>query len=124
MKGQSRPGVLASSLKLTAEIEKGLTGAPLLALLLGMVVNIFSASGNTNGAMKYSDQLNNHCRASMRIYLSFARFDILIEASQDRPPAYRQRDTRECSVPPQIVQYHPHPWFSPTVLYLSHPTVI
>ena len=111
MKGQSRTGVLASSLKLITEIEKGLTGAPLLALLLGMVVNIFSASGsgNTNGAMKYSDQLNNHCRASMRIYLSFAHFDILIEASQDRPPAYRLRDTRECSMPPQIVQYHPHP---------------
>ena len=38
---------------IVAEIEKeGLAGAPLLALLLGMVVNIFSAFGNTNGAMK------------------------------------------------------------------------
>ena len=67
MKGQSRPNVLASSdLKLIAEIEKeGLTCAPLLALLLRMVVNICSASGKTNGALKYSDQLNIHCRASV-----------------------------------------------------------
>ena len=60
MKDQSRLNVLASSdLKLIAEIEKeGLTCAPLLALLLKMVVNVYSASGKMNGALKYSDQLN------------------------------------------------------------------
>lgn len=64
LKDQSRPNVLAASLKLIAEIEKeGLHSAP-LALLLGIVANFYSASGNTNSAMKYSDQLDNLCRAS------------------------------------------------------------
>ena len=59
MKDQSHPNVLASSLKLITKIEKeGLTCALLLALLLGMVVDIYSASSNTNGTMKYSDQFN------------------------------------------------------------------
>jgi hypothetical protein len=65
MKDRSRPNVLASSLKLIAEIEKeGLSSTPSFALLLGMVAAVYSASDNTNSAMKYLDQLNNHCRAS------------------------------------------------------------
>jgi hypothetical protein len=61
---RSRPNVLTASLKLIAEIEKeGLTDAPLFALLLGMVANVYSASGNKNSSMKYLDQVNNLCRA-------------------------------------------------------------
>jgi len=61
MKDQSRPNALAASLKLIAEIEKeGLSGAPLVSLLLRTVASVYMASGNTNSAMKYLDQLNNH----------------------------------------------------------------
>jgi len=63
-KDRSRPNVLAASLKLIAEIEKeGLSGASLCALLLGMVATVHMASGNTNSAMKYLDQLDNHSKA-------------------------------------------------------------
>ncbi|EDR10226.1 uncharacterized protein LACBIDRAFT_316886 [Laccaria bicolor S238N-H82] len=64
MKDQSRPNVLAASLKLIAEIEKeGLSGAPSFTSLLGMVANVYVESDNMNSAMKYLDQFNNHCRA-------------------------------------------------------------
>ena len=64
---QPRKQILASSgLQLIAEIEKeGLTCAPLLALLLSLIVNVYSASGKTNGMLKYSDQLNINCRPSV-----------------------------------------------------------
>ncbi|EDR10227.1 uncharacterized protein LACBIDRAFT_316887 [Laccaria bicolor S238N-H82] len=67
MKDHSRPNVLVASLKLIAEIEKeGLTDAPSFIVLLRMVVEVYSASGSGNSAMKYLDQLNNHFRASGR----------------------------------------------------------
>ena len=65
MKDRSRPNVLAASLELIAEIDKeGLNGAPSFIFLLDTVASVYLVSGNTNSALKYLEQLDNHFRAS------------------------------------------------------------